>query len=168
MATLASVQIWSPDGATCINSKFGHQMAPLELVPNLVTRNFTDVTLADEDTNWIQLIMTRKHSKATWQCDSTWCPTLELWNWCHAPNDQILNRFGTNQNTFYWICLLCSWKDKSSYRSNAWVRCASGNVCKLVLNLVIWCMTSLPKFQSWPPGWDTLPHWLGTLFVIIS
>ena len=29
---------------------------------------------------------------------------------------------------FYWICLLCSWRDKSSYRSNAWVRCASGNV----------------------------------------
>ena len=28
----------------------------------------------------------------------------------------------------YWICQLCSWKDNSSYRSNAWVRCASGNV----------------------------------------
>ena len=29
---------------------------------------------------------------------------------------------------FYWICLLCSWRDNSSYRSNVWVRCASGNV----------------------------------------
>ena len=29
---------------------------------------------------------------------------------------------------FYLICLLCSWRDKSSYRSNSWVRCASGNV----------------------------------------
>ena len=25
-------QIWSPDGITCISSKFGHQMAPLALV----------------------------------------------------------------------------------------------------------------------------------------
>ena len=24
--------------------------------------------------------MTKKHSKATWQCDSTWWPTLELWS----------------------------------------------------------------------------------------
>ena len=33
-------QIWSPDGAraTCISYKFGHQMSPLKLVPNLVTR----------------------------------------------------------------------------------------------------------------------------------
>ena len=31
-------RIWSPDGATCISSKFGHQMAPLALVPILVTR----------------------------------------------------------------------------------------------------------------------------------
>ena len=33
--------------------------------------------------------------------------------------------------------------------------------CKSVQNLVFWCMTSLPKFQSWPPGWVTLPHCLG-------
>ena len=32
------LQIWSLDGATCIRSKFGHQMAPLALVTNLVTR----------------------------------------------------------------------------------------------------------------------------------
>ena len=31
-------QIWSPDGATWISSKFDHQKAPLELVANLVTR----------------------------------------------------------------------------------------------------------------------------------
>ena len=36
-------QIWSPDGATCINSnwiiyKFGHQIGPFALVQNLVTR----------------------------------------------------------------------------------------------------------------------------------
>ena len=31
------LQIWSPDGATCISSKFGHQMAPHAQVPNLVT-----------------------------------------------------------------------------------------------------------------------------------
>ena len=29
---------WSADGATCISYKFGHQMAPLALVPNLTTR----------------------------------------------------------------------------------------------------------------------------------
>ena len=46
--------------------------------------------------------MTRKHSKATWQCDSTWWPTLELWKWCHAPNDQILNWFATNQKMHIW------------------------------------------------------------------
>ena len=33
------LQIWSPDGATWISSKFGHQMAPLALVQNLVTRS---------------------------------------------------------------------------------------------------------------------------------
>ena len=27
-----------PDGATCISYKFSHQMAPLALLPNLVTR----------------------------------------------------------------------------------------------------------------------------------
>ena len=29
---------WSADGATCINYKFGHQMAKLALVRNLATR----------------------------------------------------------------------------------------------------------------------------------
>ena len=29
---------WSADGATCISSKFGHQMAKLALVINLATR----------------------------------------------------------------------------------------------------------------------------------
>ena len=28
------LQIWSPNGTTCISSKFGHQMVPLALVPN--------------------------------------------------------------------------------------------------------------------------------------
>ena len=46
--------------------------------------------------------MTKKHSKATWQSDSTWWPTLELWNWCHASKDQILNRFATNQKIHIW------------------------------------------------------------------
>ena len=32
------LQIWLPDGATCIGCKFGHQMAPLALVTNLATR----------------------------------------------------------------------------------------------------------------------------------
>ena len=32
------LQIWPPDGATCISCKFGHQMAPLALVANLATR----------------------------------------------------------------------------------------------------------------------------------
>ena len=30
--------IWSPDSSCCISSKFGHEMAPLTLVTNLVTR----------------------------------------------------------------------------------------------------------------------------------
>ena len=32
------LQILPPDGTTCIGCKFGHQMAPLGLVPNLATR----------------------------------------------------------------------------------------------------------------------------------
>ena len=32
------MQIWPPDGATCISCKFDHQMAPLALVANLATR----------------------------------------------------------------------------------------------------------------------------------
>ena len=36
---LNKLQIWSPDGATWITSKFGHQIALLALVPNLVTRS---------------------------------------------------------------------------------------------------------------------------------
>ena len=32
------LQIWPPDGATCISCKFDHQMAPLALVANLATR----------------------------------------------------------------------------------------------------------------------------------
>ena len=35
----------------------------------------------------------------------------------------------------YWIRQLCSWKDNSSYKSNAWVRCASGNVLVGICNL---------------------------------
>ena len=31
-------QIWPPDGANCISCKFAHQMAPLALVPYLTTR----------------------------------------------------------------------------------------------------------------------------------
>ena len=65
--------------------------------------NFTDVTPADEDTNWILTDNDKKHSKATWQCDSTWWPTLELWKWCHASKDQILNRFATNQKMHIWM-----------------------------------------------------------------
>ena len=29
---------WTPDGATSIDYKFGHPMAPIALVPNLTTR----------------------------------------------------------------------------------------------------------------------------------
>ena len=32
------LQIWSPDGNTCIGSKFDHQMAPIALVANFTTR----------------------------------------------------------------------------------------------------------------------------------
>ena len=32
------LQNWPPDGVTCISCKFGHQMAPLTLVTNLVNR----------------------------------------------------------------------------------------------------------------------------------
>ena len=38
MDLLHLVQIWPPDGATCIGCKFGPQMAPLALVTNLTTR----------------------------------------------------------------------------------------------------------------------------------
>ena len=31
-------QIGPPDGTTCISSKYGHQIAPLALVTNLITR----------------------------------------------------------------------------------------------------------------------------------
>ena len=32
------LQSWPLDGATCVSSKFDHQRAPFELVPNLTTR----------------------------------------------------------------------------------------------------------------------------------
>ena len=32
------LQIWTPDGATSIDYKFGHPLAPIALVPNLTTR----------------------------------------------------------------------------------------------------------------------------------
>ena len=35
---LHHLQIWSPDGATCISCRFGHKMVPLALVPHLATR----------------------------------------------------------------------------------------------------------------------------------
>ena len=35
---LHHLQIWPPDGATNISSKFCHQMAPLALVANMATR----------------------------------------------------------------------------------------------------------------------------------
>ena len=35
---LHQLQIWPPDGTTCISSKSGHQMAQLALVQNLVIR----------------------------------------------------------------------------------------------------------------------------------
>ena len=35
---LTFIESNTPDGATCISYKFGHQMAPVALVPNLVTR----------------------------------------------------------------------------------------------------------------------------------
>ena len=34
---LLQLQIWPPDGTTCISCKFDHQMAPLALAPNLAT-----------------------------------------------------------------------------------------------------------------------------------
>ena len=114
--------------------------------------------------------------------------TLELWKWSR---DQILNRFATNQKLHIWIkykldfkkycksdhqmapvALVPSWRDNSSYGVNTlgplclW-QCFvfHSNMrflicCKSVQNLVSW---SLPKFQSWPPGWVTLPRCLGML-----
>ena len=35
---LHKLQIWQPDGATCISCKFGNHMATLALFPNLATR----------------------------------------------------------------------------------------------------------------------------------
>ena len=57
-----------------------------------------------------------------------WWENLELM--LVVSSGQNWNQYGVfNLNCpFYWIFLLCSWRDKSSYRSNAWVRCASGNV----------------------------------------
>ena len=172
--------------------------------------------------------MTRKHSKATWQCDSTWWPTLELWKWCHAPNDQILKQFATNQkmhiwmkykldskkylksdvekykhcqrhngprHCFYNLIYLSSYKansverktqvkhsigsnfgqmtlpalvpnlptrwrhhlvnkfvPNSSYRSNAWVRCASGNVWQAHGTFTL-------QFKIW--SWDAVTYIFG-------
>jgi hypothetical protein len=37
--------------------------------------------------------MTKKHSKATWQCDSTWWPTLEVMSCIKRPNfEPICNK----------------------------------------------------------------------------
>ena len=55
---LHKLQIWPPDGATCICYKFGHQMAPLTLVTNLVTR-------------WRHL-----HQLQIWPPDGTTCISL--------------------------------------------------------------------------------------------
>ena len=62
-----------------------------------------------------------------------WWENLELM--LVVSSGQNWNQYGVfNLNCpFYWIFLLCSWRDKSSYRSNAWVRCASGNVFYLQL-----------------------------------
>ena len=37
-AMQVTFQLWPPDGATCIGCEFGHQMAPLALIPKLATR----------------------------------------------------------------------------------------------------------------------------------
>ena len=72
----------------------------------------------------------------------------------------------------YWICKLCSWKDNSSYRSNAWVRCASGNVFSqslvcLRLQTLPWLWrkkdirTHLPVSVGWAylhTGWAAQHH----------
>ena len=39
------LQIGSPSGTTCIGSKFGHQLAPLALLPKLATSNTCIATL---------------------------------------------------------------------------------------------------------------------------
>ena len=67
------------------------------------------------------------------------CLVVWNWKWRH-----LVTKFGKNAThssateinleisnlnfPYFWICQLCSWKNNSSYRSNAWVRCASGNV----------------------------------------
>ena len=52
---LYQLQIWPPNGATCISCKFGHQMAPLALVANSGTR-------------WLHL-----HQQKIWPTDGTTC-----------------------------------------------------------------------------------------------
>ena len=76
-----------------------------------------------------------------------WWVDLELM--LVVSSGQNWNQYGVfNLNCpFYWIFLLCSWRDKSSYRSNAWVRCASGNVFYLIFTII--CFPTLSKKFFW-------------------
>ena len=51
------LQIWPPDGATCISSKFGHQMAPPALVTNLLTSFSHLHCIPGSDKNFQQYII---------------------------------------------------------------------------------------------------------------
>ena len=46
-----------------------------------------------------ELIMTKKHSKATWQCDSTWWPTLEVMSCIKRPNFEPI--YNKSENAYF-------------------------------------------------------------------
>ena len=55
--------------------------------------------------------MTKKHSKATWQSDSTWWPTLDINNLAHFPN--------VHQIPIVLQCLIISWEEAIIVRGEA-------------------------------------------------
>ena len=59
---------------------------------------------------------------------ATWGPNLEVMQPIQVPLKSILKYLTWIFLATEFANFLASWKDNSSYRSNAWVRCASGNV----------------------------------------
>ena len=55
---------WPQDGATCVSSKFDHQRAPFELVPNLTTRW--------RQLHWLQNLTPDSPNCITCQFSSSW------------------------------------------------------------------------------------------------
>ena len=81
---LHKLQIWPPDGATCISCKFGHQMALLALFANLATR-------------WSHL-----HKLQIWPPDGTTCISCKFGHQM-APLALVANKIFQSNFGTTWI-----------------------------------------------------------------